>query len=142
MPSIESPALRFVDDVKSMERDYAEEAKQHNEALQSVVDECEERLRAARKAHREKALEVNEKYRERVAQAARIRASKASDEAAKDIKQAAAHMGALVGGACHDMFTFNADFVRASIENAANERERIRKQREDDERKGAFVYLL
>lgn len=141
MPSIETAAARFVDDMKSIKRDYDEEAREHNEALRAIEEECEERLRIARKAHREKALEINAKYRERVAQAAKIRASKASDEAAGDINEAAAHMGALIGGACHDTFTFNSDVARACVENGAKRREDAETLKRETGRRSGIILL-
>lgn len=141
MPSIETAAARFVDDVKSIKRDYDEEAKEHKEALRAIEEECEERLRQARKAHREKALEINAKYRERVAQAARIRADKASAEAAEDIGKAAAHTGAIIGGACHDTFTFNSDVARFYVEDGAKRREDAERLKREEERRRGIISL-
>ena len=140
---MDEAAARFIADVRKIAGDYDEAASKHDEQLQAVREECEARTREAYSRHRAAAIEQNAQYQARITQAARIRADQANDEqTADDIRQAAAHINALVGGACHDQFTITPDIVRSELEHEAAERERIRKQEEEESKQGASAVLV
>ena len=141
MPRLDEQQQRFLDDVRSMKRDYDAIRDKHATRLKAVEDECRRKLEAARRKHREAAIEANKLFRERIAQAAKLRSRQADDDGMNDISVAANRLGALIGGACHDEFVFNDDLVRATLESEASERERIRLENEKKRRHNSLTIL-
>ena len=141
MPSLDEPQQRFLDDVRVLKRDYDEEAAKQAARLKAVEDECGRKLEAARRKHREAAVEANGLFRERISQAAQIRSSQADDNGVSDIEAAANRLGALIGGVCHDEFNFNDDLARATLESEASERERIRLENEKKRTYNSLVII-
>ena len=139
MPSIEEAAARFVDDVRRIESEYYDEAKGITDDLETVKRECGELMEAARKRHREAAIELNANYTERIRDAARLRVEGA--EHAEDIHAAAASVIGLIGGPNHDAIIFTSDVARGRIEAAAKRREDAeRYDRETENTRGIIFF--
>lgn len=143
MTTLDTQAQKYLADVRAIKASYDAEAHKHHDKLLAVERECNERLHAARIEYRQSAINANDLYRERLAQAAKIRADKASDEIASDIREACNTITALCGGACHDEYMMNDDVVRARLEQLAETRERARLEKERDKGKhGRALFIL
>lgn len=120
-----SAELNFIADMESMERDYNRDFEKHSKKYTEEKTACQLRLKQLESEHWRTARDLNDKYRERVAKAAKIRISQAGDDETGGIKKAAEIMDLMIGGACHDKPSFNASLARGHIESEERKREEI-----------------
>lgn len=132
---LENAAESFCNDVQEIARQYREEAAPISAKYNEMLEEARKLEHAAREEYRNAAVSMNQKYAERIYQAAQIRGSKA--ERPEQINRAARTIVTIMGG--HD-FSFlgglsddEAQNARRVIENA--ERKRLEAEEREAELK-------